>query len=101
MNDAEEEEDGGWGTTPTELLYLDTPGYTPKQRFMFVCGYEFCKVGAMLRNDSGASSTIIHGENTSRVRMLAAANKRSIVLNRCGDDNEWWELLIHDKDGNP
>ncbi len=49
-------------------FWIDTDGYTDRDRLMFVCGVEFEMLCRLLSNWSG--SRPIHRENESRVRML-------------------------------
>lgn len=50
-------------------FWIDTDGYTERDRLMFVCGAEFIMVETLLRN-GWRGSRPIHRENESRFRML-------------------------------
>lgn len=50
-------------------FWIDTDGYTVRDREMFVCGVEFEMVYRLLRNDWKGSRPV-HRENESRLRLL-------------------------------
>lgn len=66
-------------------FWIDTDGYTDRDRQMFVCGVEF----EMLRAELAESKTVlrtIHTENASRARMMANRMGRKAVAESSGVD---------------
>lgn len=52
-------------------FWIDTEGYTDRDREMFVCGVEYAMIYAVLC-DGREWNQCIHTENESRVRMMCA-----------------------------
>jgi len=76
-------------------FWIDTDGYSDRDREMFVCGIEF----QMLLADLGSGDEIrrpIHRENESRVRMLCGKVKRrcKITAHSGYDGCETWSDLF-------
>lgn len=59
--------------------YIDTEGYTQRDREMFLSGAEFHSIIRMLL-EPVPSHALFHAENSSRIRMLAGVRKRKILL---------------------
>ena len=80
-----------------ELLvpfWIDTDGYSDRDREMFVCGVEYYMVYQDLKKPE-QSTRPIHVENESRIRMLAAKMNRKVRLQRYCD--EWTTLTVLEK----
>jgi hypothetical protein len=70
-------------------FWIDTDGYTDRDREMFVCGVEF----QMLYEELKAGGPVcrgIHSENESRARMMAHKMGRKCTIEPVGGD--WWEF---------
>jgi len=81
-------------------FYLDTNGYSDRDRLMFCCGYEFQSIVNIL--DSGESATlVIHRENESRIRMLCGSRGRVHQITYVDEvqdpDGTWAFLSINGK----
>lgn len=72
-------------------FWIDTDGYTDRDREMFVCGVEFQMVYAAIETGRGWHQAI-HTENESRVRMMCAKLKVPCTLERIND--EWTQCEI-------
>lgn len=72
-------------------FWIDTDGYSDRDRAMFVAGYEFATVVDALECNYPFSGPI-HSENESRVRMACAQYKRryAITPTNC----EGWSNLV-------
>ena len=66
-------------------FWIDTAGYTDRDREMFVCGVEFQMVYEQLKA-GGSFSRTIHRENSSRVRMMAAKMKRDVSVSLAAEN---------------
>ena len=75
--------------------WIDTDGYTGRDRLMFVCGVEFEMVLALLRAGEPIDRPI-RRENESRIRMLCARHKKPCTITTgCDPENpsETWSRL--------
>lgn len=83
-----------WGLQSS--LYIDTDGYTDRDRLMFGCGVEFHMVMKHMTSDRRPLDKMIHRENESRIRMLAGQLKRRCTIspsNPKDDPNGRWSRL--------
>lgn len=64
--------------------WIDTDGYTDRDRKMFVCGVEFQTIYTVI-SDKRDWCQCIHTENESRVRMLCAKLGLPVKMNRACD----------------
>jgi len=55
--------------TPIMPFWVDTEGYTDRDREMFTCGVEFQQVYETIQ-DKRDWSQCVHTENASRIRMM-------------------------------
>lgn len=82
-------------------FWIDTDAYTQRDREMFVAGYEFNTIVGCLENILSETSSTIHRENESRVRMAAAKFGRVVEIQACSaehdPDGTWSFLLIKAK----
>ena len=72
-------------------FFIDTDGYTDRDREMFVCGVEFYMVYQAVKAGSGWKQAV-HNENVSRIRMMC--HKLGVVPTLERHDDEWTELTI-------
>lgn len=88
-----------WGLVCS--FFIDTPGYTPRDRQMFVAGYEFAIVLNHIRHRRTRMIRTIHRENESRVRLAAAQFNRTCTIRPCEEhhdpDGTWSYLTIDPK----
>lgn len=79
-------------------FWIDTDGYTDRDREMFVCGYEFYQLYWMAKCDEDSFSITIHRENSSRVRMMLGQLDRAGTVTNCEDkydpDGTWAYLEV-------
>lgn len=77
-----------------EPFWIDTDGYTDRDREMFVCGAEFMLILARLREDllPALGPMPIHRENESRLRLLCGRNglKCTITPHKGYEGCETW-----------
>lgn len=74
-------EDGQRDYSMIMPFWIDTPGYTDRDRKMFVCGVEFQMIYESVK--AGQSwNQCIHNENVDRVRMMLAKFGRRYKLVR-------------------
>jgi hypothetical protein len=95
-DDCEDGEHKDWGLILP--FWIDTDAYTDRDREMFVSGYEFAMLAALV--ESGESfQKPIHRENESRVRMLCGRRQRqcSITPHEGYDGCETWSELKVEK----
>lgn len=78
-------------------FYIDTDGYSDRDREMFTCGVEWQKIYAIVKR-GGAGTFNIHSENSSRFRMLFAKMKRKCEI-RDTEFSEWKTLEIIPQNG--
>lgn len=79
---------------PWQMLvsfFIDTPGYTDRDREMFVCGAEYAMIHRSIQKD-GKFVGLIHNENSSRLRMLAKVMNARLDVKRI--DDTWSEVDI-------
>ena len=75
-------------------FWIDTDGYTDRDRKMFVAGFEFCQVLKQL--ESGwTGERPIHQENSSRIRMAARRLGRITLHIEPHTDYEGCETWAH------
>jgi len=72
-------------------FWIDTDGYTDRDRLMFCCGVEFQMVRMSLAHGEEFSRPI-HAENESRLRMLCAMAKRPCEIVQVND--QWSSLEV-------
>jgi hypothetical protein len=65
-------------------LWIDTDGYSDRDREMFVCGVEFQMIYATIK-DKRDWCQCIHAENESRVRMMCAKLGVPVKMERSCD----------------
>jgi hypothetical protein len=72
-------------------FWIDTPGYTDRDREMFTCGIEYYMLAQELECD-GEMKRFIHAENASRVRLLAGKLGRQVTVEACNQEQfpGWW-----------
>ncbi len=91
-----EPNDDAWGLVLP--FWIDTDGYSDRDRNMFVCGFEFCMIADDLK-DGWSGCRPIHRENESRVRLLCAhVGVACEIRQHTGYDGceTWSDLLIGD-----
>lgn len=71
-------------------FWIDTEGYTDRDRQMFVCGVEFEMLRRELKSGKPVTRTI-HTENESRARMLAHKLGRQAIVEPSG--TEGWSYF--------
>ena len=76
-------------------FWIDTPGYTDRDREMFVCGVEFEMIRQELESGKGIRRPI-HADNSSRVRMMCHKMGRKYEV-RTTVQPEWADLLVWPK----
>ena len=83
-------------------FWIDTDGYSDRDREMFVCGYEFAIIHAILRRGSHVNCPI-HRENESRVRMMWGRFGVEYTINQHSgyDGCETWSELSVSANGTP
>ena len=72
-------------------FFIDTDGYTDRDREMFVCGVEFYMVYQAVKAGIGWKQAV-HNENVSRIRMMCARLKVRMQFEPF--DDEWTSLVI-------
>lgn len=72
-------------------FWIDTEGYTDRDRNMFTCGVEFQMIYDAIRSGRGWNQCI-HNENTSRVRMMCG--KLGVTYAMSQWDDTWTNLSI-------
>lgn len=77
-----------------QSFFIDTDGYTDRDREMFVCGWEFCEIYYAAKSGNLTSRTI-NSENSSRVRIMLS--KKGIIHSiEPTEYAEWSELKIQE-----
>lgn len=76
---------------PVMPFWIDTPGYTDRDRLMFVCGVEFQMIYETIK-DKRDWSQCIHSENESRVRMMC--RKLGVPVNMQRHCDTWTHCEI-------
>lgn len=71
-------------------FYIDTDGYTDRDREMFVCGVEWQMVYEQMKAGEPFTRTI-HTENESRIRMMAG--RMGYLVNITPTEYEGWSFL--------
>lgn len=74
-------------------FWIDTDGYSDRDRLMFCCGVEFQMIREELRSHE-AFNRPIHAENESRVRLLISRTKRKCDIKRI--DDCWSALTVEE-----
>jgi len=74
--------DGVW--EPIMPFWVDTDGYSDRDREMFVCGVEFQMVYEAIKSGRGWNQCI-HTENESRVRLMCSKLGVKVRLTYCCD----------------
>lgn len=74
-------------------FWIDTDGYTDRDREMFVAGYEFSLIVRKLCEDDAPFTQPIHRENESRIRMACAKFERKCDIEACDDRDGTWSFL--------
>lgn len=82
-----------WGLVCS--FFIDTDGYTARDREMFVCGVEFSMVFEELKTGNEVRRPI-HPENESRIRMMCGAFNRRCTITPTTVIG-WSDLLIEKK----
>lgn len=72
-------------------FWIETDGYSKRDREMFVCGAEFMIVFSLVR-DGWRGVRRIHNENQSRIRMMLGRLRIPYEMRRI--DANWTELEI-------
>lgn len=79
-------------------FWIDTPGYTDRDKEMFVCGVEFQMLYEQLKDGwRGERGVPIHTENESRVRLMCG--KMGLQC-ECLPLGAGWSSLKVTEDGN-
>lgn len=73
-------------------FWIDTDGYTDRDRDMFVCGFEFARILEAIEKGDGWAGPI-HTENQSRVRMLCGRMRVPCSM-KTEVQAEWTHLKI-------
>ena len=71
-------------------FWIDTDGYTDRDREMFVCGVEFEMIVQQINKGKSFTRTI-HTENASRVRLLCGKANRQCDIRE--SEVEGWSFL--------
>lgn len=74
-------------------FWIDTDGYTDRDRKMFVCGVEFEMVYQCIKNKHNWNQCI-HTENESRVRMMCARMGVQVKMERHCETWTYCEILM-------
>jgi hypothetical protein len=76
-------------------FYIDTEGYSDRDRLMFVCGFEICQLVDQIKAGyRGARELPIHTENASRVRMMGKYLGVKIETRDSGTEGWTWIEVI-------
>ena len=71
-------DEGRWVlSTP---FWIDTDGYSDRDREMFCAGVDYASLAKFLRKAKAGDVTVVLRENASRARMLAAHNKIVVTI---------------------
>ena len=73
-------------------FFIDTDGYTDRDREMFACGVEWQMVYKEMKSSLPVHRTI-HTENASRVRMMAGRLGRQVTIVPAGAEYPGWSYL--------
>lgn len=74
-------------------FWIDTDGYTDRDRDMFVAGFEFQMVYRLIQ-DGCYGSRPIHRENESRIRMMCGRMGIKCTITQIEGFDEWSQLTI-------
>lgn len=88
MSDIDDDNEHDWGLKMP--FWIDTDGYTERDKEMFVCGVEFQMLYQEMQLPAAVVRTI-HTENESRARMMAGRLKRAVSIKPSGV--EGWSYL--------
>lgn len=80
-------------------FYIDTDGYSDRDRELFVCGFEFCMV-VDLEKSGARIERPIHRENTSRIRMHLGKIGRKFSIDDSDEydaSGTWAWLVVEEK----
>jgi hypothetical protein len=76
-------------------FWIDTDGYTDRDREMFVCGYEFRQVYQKLKaKKRGLLDIPVHTENASRFRMMCGKLGLRCEIKPVSGNDEWCEMRV-------
>ena len=70
--------------------YVDTDGYSDRDREMFICGMEYQSIVEQMVEDDDIFDVWVHAENLSRLRMSAVVLDRLVNLIR---SEGTWSLI--------
>ena len=90
--DGEEEEENEYSLVMS--FWIDTDGYTDRDREMFVAGVEFQMLYAAVRDGEGWNQCI-HSENSARARMMLANMGASYTMGL--SKGGWVDLKVASK----
>lgn len=83
-------------------FWIDTDGYTDRDREMFVCGVEFEMIRDQLKRSwRGLLERRIHAENASRIRMLCGKYSESTRCEITDTEYSEWKQLTMYRGGQP
>lgn len=77
-------------------FWVDTDGYTGRDRFIFTCGFEFATFHERARDCPGPFRMTIHRENESRIRMACGRLGRACSITACDwliDPGRLWSVV--------
>lgn len=84
-----------WGLIRS--FYIDTDGYTARDREMFVAGYEYCSVMDFIAKNRRFNGPV-NVENSSRYKMgIPKLGNFKITIKPQGDEFPTWHLLTVDE----
>jgi len=78
-------------------FWIDTDGYTDRDRLMFCCGVEFKMLLDQIAHEPEGFTTVIMRENESRIRMAAARFGRKCKVEQCehkDDPQQQWSYVV-------
>jgi hypothetical protein len=75
-------------------FWIDTEGYSDRDRLMFCCGFEFQQFFEKLKTND-PFELLIHRENETRMRLTCARYKRQYLISHDEekDPNQEWAFL--------
>lgn len=82
-------QDAEW--SPVMPFWIDTDGYTDRDREMFVCGVEFQMIYEAIKAGR-CWSQCIHTENESRVRLMCGKLGSPCKMERYDETWTWCEI---------
>jgi hypothetical protein len=80
------EESPGFGLVCS--FWIDTDGYSDRDRQMFTAGFEFADLLSHVQCDPSPLSKTIHRENESRVRMMCSRFGRPCEITPCETEHD-------------